>query len=377
MPERPTASVEPFAGVTTGDEGDGRGTRLPAPTDGVVRPEGSAEDEGPTRGTRSAVTATEFRPGAEPRDVPPADLTRWVCGGENFVWIDLSEYAGADLDAVAESLALEPAAVRSTLAPWTPPRLDLFGEQFYVAATMPDADPGAGRVEAGQVDLLAGPGFLVSAHKRPLPFLEGALARARRNPELLHRSPAFMLYILLDELLGHYERLQEGTQQEVEVMEERALMDGSDAYLRDLVRFKRYAFSVGQLAEQHREILAAFLRPDFGWVPEGDVAVYFRRPRVLPRAAGGRARAGEGERERGVQHLRLAGGPPHQPGDEGPDGRLHRAPAGDGDPRLLRRQQPRHGARAHGPGRLRGDGRQQPARSPSASSPSFAARGWL
>jgi magnesium transporter len=53
-------------------------------------------------------------------------------------------------------------------------------------------------------------------------------------------------------------------------------MDSSDAYLRDLVRFKRYAFSVAQLAEQHREILAAFVPPDSGAVPQGDVEVHFR-----------------------------------------------------------------------------------------------------
>jgi Mg2+ and Co2+ transporter CorA len=182
MQERPAGSVEPFPEATARDRGDSGGMDLPAPTDGGVQPEGSAADEASVRGRHSAVTATEFRPGAEPHDVPLADLTRSVCGRESFVWIDLSEYDGGDLHTVADALTLEPAAVRSTLAPWTPPRLDLFGEQFYVAATLPDPDPHAGRVEAGQVDLLAGPGFLVSAHKRPLPFLEGALARARRNP---------------------------------------------------------------------------------------------------------------------------------------------------------------------------------------------------
>jgi magnesium transporter len=201
---------------------DGRAAGLPAPTDGVVHPEGPAEDQAPAQRGRDAITAHLFPHGGEPADVSPADLAREVCAGENFLWVDLSEYASGELRAVAESLGLEVAAVRNTLASWTPPRVDLFGEQFYVPATLPDAGPATGRVEARQLDLLAGPGFLISAHKQPLPFLEAALARARRNPELLHRSPAFMLYILLDELLGYYERLQESTQQEIEVMEERA-----------------------------------------------------------------------------------------------------------------------------------------------------------
>jgi Mg2+ and Co2+ transporter CorA len=177
-----------------------------------VRSKESADGEAPARVPRLTVTATDFRTGAEPRGVPLTDLARLAWGGESSVWIDLSEYAGDDLRAVADSLALEPAAVQSTLAAWTPPRVDLFGEQFCVA-TLPDVDPASGRVEAGQVDLLAGLGFLVSTHKRPLPFLEGALERARRSPELLHRSPTYRLYILLDELLGYLDRLREATQQ--------------------------------------------------------------------------------------------------------------------------------------------------------------------
>lgn len=37
----------------------------------------------------------------------------------------------------------------------------------------------------------------MSAHKRPLPFGDRVLARARSSPELVQRDAGFMLYIML------------------------------------------------------------------------------------------------------------------------------------------------------------------------------------
>lgn len=86
---------------------------------------------------------------------------------------------------------------------------------------------------------------------------------------------AFMLYVILDEMLAYYEELNEHMQHAIEHMEERALRDSSDHYLEDLIRFKRYVFALAQLAEQHRAVFAAYLRPDFTWIAGEEVDEYF------------------------------------------------------------------------------------------------------
>jgi len=116
---------------------------------------------------------------------------------------------------------------------------------------------------------------MVSAHKQPLPFADHLLTRARSSPALVTLDAAFMLYVVLDETLAYYEALNEHMQVEIERMEERALRDTSDHYLEDLMRFKRYAFALAQLAEQHRGVVAAYLRPDFAWVSGEEVEDYF------------------------------------------------------------------------------------------------------
>ncbi|MGZ3714289.1 MAG: magnesium transporter CorA family protein, partial [Ktedonobacterales bacterium] len=211
-----------------------------------------------------------------PSLVKPETLPDLVSQERNFVWVDLTGYSPEEMQNVARLLSLHSSGVQATLSVWQRPRLDLFDNHFFVTATIPAVNPQAYRVEARRLSLFVGHNFLVSVHRAPLPFVRRAFARANNSPDLLPHDSAFMLYILLDELVGYYEQMHAELINEIEGMEERALRDTTDDFLEDLLHFKRYVFAVAQLADQHRPIFAAFLRPDFRWVPEASVVQHFR-----------------------------------------------------------------------------------------------------
>ncbi len=250
----------------------GAGASVPTGSEAAVRTEGSAPA---VDGGAATVVAWLFAPERTPTEVPLADLARLVADDANFVWVDLSAYAESDLRDVADALGLPRAAVRATLSPWQRPRLAVYPNHFFVSATVPHLDAAAYRIDAAELDLFVGRNLFVSAHKAALPFADHLRARATGSPELVQLDAAFMLYIALDELLSYYEELNRRVQAQIEHMEERALRDTSDRFLEDLVRFKRYAFALSQLADQHRDVVAAFLRPDFHWVSGEEVEEYF------------------------------------------------------------------------------------------------------
>src|SRR5918995_5262772 len=240
----------------------------------VIDAEGSA-DTVPSADA-PAFVAWLFQEDAEPRQVGLAELPMLAADDAYFVWVDLDGYDPSDLAQVAEQLDLPEAAVQITLAGWQRPRLGVFRDRYFVAVTVPHVDPAAQRVLASELDLFVGRNYLVSAHKRPLPFAERALARAVQNPGLLKLDSAFLLSILVDELLAHFEVLTEELEDEVEAMEVRALTDSSDALLEDLLHLKRFAFAIYRLASQHRATLEGFLRPDFPLVGGDIIEPYFR-----------------------------------------------------------------------------------------------------
>jgi len=222
------------------------------------------------------VVAWLFREEAEPGLVSLEELPTLAADDACFVWVDLSGYDPSDLAHVAQLLDLPEAAVQVALAGWQRPRLGVFRDRFFVAVTVPHGELAARHVLASELDLFVGRNYLVSAHKRPLPFTERVLARAVQNPALLKLDSAFLLSILIDELLAHYEVLTEELEDEIEAMEVRALTDASDALLEDLLHLKRFVFAVYRLASQHRATLEAFLRPDFPLVGGDVIEPYFR-----------------------------------------------------------------------------------------------------
>lgn len=243
-----------------------------SPVAAGVRPDQAAQ-EGATSGT---VTGWVFRQGAEPQEAPLSAFASLARDDDVFLWVDLTDYRPADLEALRTDLSLPEGAVRTALAAWQRPRLTVFGEQFFVAVTVARVRSRASHVLAEELDLFVGRNYLLSAHKHSLPFAERVLERAAQNPDLLTLDSAAMLAILLDELLAHYERLTEGLQDAIEALEERALRDQTDAFLAQLLHLKRYVFAVYRLADQHRVVFAAFLRPDFPLTGGETIEPYFR-----------------------------------------------------------------------------------------------------
>src|SRR5215211_7787529 len=248
--------------------------RIPETVTDVIDTEGSAEAVSPA--DAPAFEAWLFQEDTKPRRVGLEELPMLAADDAYFVWVDLNGYVPSDLAQVAQQLDLPEAAVQVALAGWQRPRLGVFRDRFFVAVTVPHGELAAQRVIASELDLFVGRNYLVSAHKRPLPFAERVLARAVQNPALLKLDSAFLLSILIDELLAHFEVLTEELEDEVEAMEVRALTDSSDALLEDLLHLKRFAFAVYRLASQHRATLEAFLRPDFPLVGGDVIEPYFR-----------------------------------------------------------------------------------------------------
>lgn len=253
----------------------GHGSDVPESTRHVVQVEGEAVTTAPAANRGPAMTALLFRPDGDASPVALDNLPALIAVDANFVWVDLSAYSADDLRAVAALLGLHRRAVRAALSPWHRPRLDVYGDRFFASVTVARLDSQLFQVHAGELDLFMGNNFLVSAHKQALPFGETVLARARQSPELVQLDTAFMLYVILDELLAYYDDLTEHLQGEIAAMELRALRDTSETFLENLLHFKRYAFALSQLANQHRDLFAAFLRPDFPFIVGDEVTEYF------------------------------------------------------------------------------------------------------
>jgi magnesium transporter len=239
----------------------------------LSKPEASGADSAEVK---AVITSRVFAEGSATHEAALDELRTLAADDERFVWVDLNRYHAPDLEAVAAELDLPQSAVQTAVAERMRPRIDVYGEHFFVSVAVPRRVDEGQEVLLNELDLFVGRNYLVSAHRHPLPFTERALARAVQNPVMLKLDSAFLLSILIDELLATYEELTEELEDAIEAIEERALVDESDAFLNDLLMLKRYVFAVFHLVGKQRAIVEAFLRPDFPLAGGAVTAPYFR-----------------------------------------------------------------------------------------------------
>lgn len=244
---------------------------LSAAGDAMVAEEAPAETEAAT-----IASIWLFQPNEPPRRIELDDVPEAITQERNLVWIDIARFDEHDIRTLAEHLGLNPQVVDSVLTAWGRPRLAVLEDRFFVSVTLAQIDDAGPRLQAGELDLVVGRNFLLTAHQQPLPFYDGILSRAAHDPDLVRLDSAFMLYIILDELLGYFEALEEAVQSDVEEMQIRALRDSGSSFLTALLAFKRYVFAFGQVVQQHYPVFQAFLRPDFPYVSDEEVQPHFR-----------------------------------------------------------------------------------------------------
>jgi magnesium transporter len=217
-----------------------------------------------------------FQSDAPARQVEMEAVPDLIVNESNLVWIDLAQFDEDDIRAVGRSLRLDAAVIEAVLTAWRRPRLTVLHNLFSVSVTLPQLELDPLRVLARQMELVVGDNFLLSAHHQPLPFYDQLLARAAQDPDLVRLDSAFMLYIVLGELLEYFEALEEAMRSDIEALQLRALRDSGDALLADLLQFKRYLFAFSQLIQQHLPVVRALLRPDFPYVSDAEVQPHFR-----------------------------------------------------------------------------------------------------
>lgn len=240
----------------------------------------NAESAAPTQSER-ARSKVEIRTwlfnGTDPgRDFELIELPKLANDDKSMAWVDMSGYADSDLNKLARLLNLHPISVEAALAPWQRPQINTFDDYFYLSVTLVTPKKDQLAIDIGELDLFVGKNFLLTVHKNEVPFLAEIADRVHQSPDLVRLHTAYLLYIVLDEMLDFYQKLFEDLEESVEQMEETALRVDSESFLADLLRLKRHVFLLGRLAEQHRLVFAAFTRPDFEFISAPEIEPYFR-----------------------------------------------------------------------------------------------------
>jgi magnesium transporter len=222
----------------------------------------------------TVVNCVSYSEGKKAGDVDLDEISEVLKAPGHFVWIGLHEPDDATLAKIQEEFSLHELAVEDARNAHQRPKLEEFGESLFVVLRTAQANDG--KIEFGETHIFVGKSYVVTLrHGASLSYTE-VRQRCERNPQLLAKGPAFVLYAIMDFVVDHYFPIVDQFEDELEVLEEQIFGDGMTRdtteriydLKRDLVRLKRAVWPLVDVCNR-------LVRFDTALVPE-DVRPYFR-----------------------------------------------------------------------------------------------------
>jgi magnesium transporter len=200
------------------------------------------------------------RPGGEPGD---------------FVWVGLHEPDDEEMQEVARRFDLHELAVEDAERAHQRPKIEDYDDSYFLVLKTARYHDESETVHFGEIDVFAGPGYVVSVRHGEGTELRGARRRLEERPDLLKAGPAAVVWAILDQVVDDYLPVAEGIDDDIEEVEQAVFDESAEAPTQRIYFLKR------EVIEFHRAVwplLAPLDRIESGAIANVDPELvrYFR-----------------------------------------------------------------------------------------------------
>jgi len=137
----------------------------------------------------------------------------------DFVWVGLYKPGAGELDDVADSFGLHPLAVEDALKAHQRPKLERYGDGIFLTLKTLWYVDEQDAVETGEINLFAGPDFVVTVRHGRGSELHSARARLESQEAVLTHGPSSVIYAVCDSVVDGYTAVVDELQTDVDEIE--------------------------------------------------------------------------------------------------------------------------------------------------------------
>ncbi|WP_233881502.1 magnesium/cobalt transporter CorA [Paraburkholderia flagellata] len=188
------------------------------------------------------INCVAYQGGKKLADVSVEAISDYLAKPECFVWVALKDPDAGEMAAMKEEFGLHALAIEDVMNGNQRPKIEEYGDTLFCVLHTLELDDD-GEVITGQVNVFAGPNFVLSVRHRAQQGFTDVRARCEREPELLREGSGFVLYALMDSVVDRYAPVLETLSGEIEELEDRIFdkhdLAGSRAIIEDLYSLKR------------------------------------------------------------------------------------------------------------------------------------------
>jgi magnesium transporter len=221
------------------------------------------------------------------------------------IWLDLSRPSAEEMAHLAERLHLHPLAVEDALTGHQRPKIEEYDGFFFLVfyalmqrdgtanassavsgnAAAPAGDSavdgaivdGDGSVNTQELRIFVGKHYLLTVHDDPIPALDEAERRWKRNEQQAEWGAGILLYSLLDSIVDQYFPTLDALVERAEDLDERIFASRTRArsFTYDLLSLKRTFLELRRIISPERDVLNVLTNRDSPVFTQHTL-VYFR-----------------------------------------------------------------------------------------------------
>ena len=184
------------------------------------------------------INCVAYERGRKLADISVTEISEYIARPDCFVWVALAEPNEQELLQMQEEFGLHELAIEDTLQGHQRPKVEEYGDTVFVVMHTVEID---GReLHLGEVDVFAGPKFVLSVRTRTRRGFKDVRARCESEPELLEQGSGFVLYALMDSVVDRYFPVIDMLETELESLEGQMFEGGlARRSLKDIYALKR------------------------------------------------------------------------------------------------------------------------------------------
>jgi magnesium transporter len=197
-----------------------------------------------------------YRDGHRVREVSIDEKIACLDDKSEFVWIGIADPTEKEMHSLASNYGLHPLAVEDALKANQLPKIDVYDDQLFVVART--AHLMGDHIDYGETAIFIGHSHIISVRHGSTRAHTALREQLEKSPRLLMHGVDYLLHAILDYIVDGYLPLIEDLEEEVLVMETKAV----DSFLgrkevnriftvrRELIRFQRVLGPMGEVAQK-------------------------------------------------------------------------------------------------------------------------------
>ncbi|HEY9898196.1 MAG TPA: magnesium/cobalt transporter CorA [Pantanalinema sp.] len=205
-------------------------------------------------------------------DVPAFEVCPRAKG---VLWIDLEGTDRADVEWLKGCFGFHPLALEDCLQSGQRPKLDHYDGYAFLDFYSASFDPARARLTTEEIDLFIGEGYLVTAHKAPMPALDEVRTRWQESAESAGGGASYLLYLLLDTVVDEYFPVVDKMEEQLEAFEEMLFERFEQSVITRIFTLKKDLLLMRKVVAPTRDVCLLLLRRESHLIAPG-TAVYLQ-----------------------------------------------------------------------------------------------------